>query len=253
VLVLAPAAQAAGAPVAPQVKQRQKQWRRSFQSAERYARARLGRVSFALVDDGGTLRRSHGARRYRSASVVKAMLLVSYLNRRGIRNHRLDFFSRAVLRPMITRSANDAATRVHSVVGHRGLARLARRAGMTRFATRPAWGDTQITAADQARFFVQIDRLVPRRHRRYARRLLRSIVGPQRWGIPRGAPRGTRIFFKGGWRPADGVIVHQVALVERGRRRVSLAVLTDRDRSYQYGHETVRGIAKRVLRPLARR
>jgi hypothetical protein len=61
------------------------------------------------------------------------------------------------------------------------------------------------------------------------------------------------VFFKGGWRPENGGwIIHQVALVERGKRRASLAVLTDGDRTDGYGHETIRGIAKRVLRPLAR-
>jgi hypothetical protein len=60
-----------------------------------------------------------------------------------------------------------------------------------------------------------------------------------------------RIFFKGGWRPETaGWLVHQAALVERGTRRVSIAVLTDHDRSREYGRATIRGIAKRALRPL---
>jgi hypothetical protein len=229
-------------------------WRRAYQSAVRYEHARLGRISFAIVDGTGVLRTFHGRSRYRSASLVKAMLLVSYLNRPGIRNHRLGAASRALLHPMITRSDNGAATRVLAIVGNRGLARLARRAGMTDFATAFAWGDTQMTAADQARFFLEIDKLVPRRHRRYARGLLRSIVPGQRWGIPAGLPRGARAYFKGGWRPvAGGWIVNQAALVERGRRRVALAVLTDHDRTDGYGHETIRGLTKRLLRPLARR
>jgi hypothetical protein len=36
--------------------------------------------------------------------------------------------------------------------------------------------------ADQTRFFLHIDRRIPVRHRRYAMRLLRSIVPSQRWG-----------------------------------------------------------------------
>jgi hypothetical protein len=155
---------------------------------------------------------------------------------------------------MITRSDNGAATRVRAIVGNRGLARLARRAGMTDFATAYAWGNTQLTAADQARFFVEIDKLVPPRHRRYARDLLRSIVPDQRWGIAAALPRGARAYFKGGWRPAaGGWIVNQAALVESRKVRVSLAVLTDHDRSDGYGHETIRGLTKRLLRPLAQR
>jgi hypothetical protein len=229
-------------------------WRRAYQSAVRYEHERLGRVAFAIVDGSGVLRTFHGRSRYRSASLVKAMLLVSYLNRPGIRDHRLGAASRALLHPMITRSDNGAATRVRAIVGNRGLARLARRAGMTDFATAYAWGDTQMTAADQARFFFKVDELAPPRHRRYARGLLRSIVPGQRWGIPAGLPRGARAYFKGGWRPvAGGWIVNQAALVERGKRRVALAVLTDHDRTDGYGHETIRGLTSRLLRPLARR
>jgi hypothetical protein len=229
-------------------------WRRAYQAAVRYEHARLGRISFAIVDGTGVLRTFHGRSRYRSASLVKAMLLVSYLNRPGIRGNRLGAASRALLHPMITRSDNDAATRVRAIVGNRGLARLARRAGMTDFATAYAWGDTQMTAADQARFFFKIDKLVPPRHRRYARGLLRSIVPGQRWGIPAGLPRGARAYFKGGWRSvAGGWIVNQAALVERGKRRVALAVLTDHDRTDGYGHETIRGLTSRLLRPLTQR
>ena len=248
-LTAAPTAQGAPAGDGEQARER---WARAAASAERYARGRRGRVSFALVDGQGKLRGLRGGRRYRSASVVKAMLLVAYLNRRGVRSRRLDFFSRVNLRPMIVRSDNGAASRIYSIVHARGLRRLARRAGMRRFRAHVKWGETQITAADQARFFARVDRLVPGRHRRFARRLLRGIVRPQRWGIPRALPRDSRVLFKGGWRRGRrGWIVHQVALVERGGRRVSLAVLTDRNRSQRYGHETIRGIAKRALRPLA--
>ena len=42
--------------------------------------------------------------------------------------------------------------------------------------------------------------------------------------------------------------VHQVALIERGRSRVALAVLTQGAPSMEYSHETIARIAKRVLR-----
>jgi hypothetical protein len=250
-LMLSSPVNGSATPASPQSHERE--WRRAFASAEHYTHRRLGRVSFALVDDEGRLHSYHGVRHYHSASLVKAMLLVAYLNQPRVRHHRLDFGSRALLRPMIVRSDNRAASRVRGMVGNVGLARVARRAGMQHFASATDWGSTHIAAGDQARFFYRIDRLVPRRHRLYARSLLAHVIGPQRWGVPQALPSHTRVFFKGGWRPERGAwVVHQAALVERGKRRASLAVLTDSDRTDGYGHETIRGIAKRVLRPLAR-
>jgi hypothetical protein len=46
------------------------------------------------------------------------------------------------------------------------------------------------------------------------------------------------------------VVTHQVALLKRGDRRVSLAILTTGNPSHPYGTETIRGIAKRLLRGL---
>jgi hypothetical protein len=235
--------------------QRHRLWARAFRSARAYARSRLGRVSIALVDDQGLVHSWLGRRTFFSASLVKAMLLVSYLRRREIRRRPLSASSRALLRPMITRSDNNAATAVRNIVGNAGLARLARRVGMRWFASALSWGDTHLSAEDQAVFFYGIDKFLPPRHRRYGMRLLAHVIAPQRWGTPEVVPRGRgeRVFFKGGWRPSvGGWIVNQAALVKgRGGRRMALAVLTDHDRTDGYGHETVRGVAARLVRVLA--
>jgi beta-lactamase class A len=226
-------------------------WRDAYRHAARFEASRLGRVSFAIVDAGGVLHTFHGRRRYQSASLAKAMILVSYLNRGDVRRVALSSTERKLLGPMITRSDNGAASRVYAIVGPRGLAQLARRAHMTDFASSYKWGDTQMTAADQARFFYRIDKLVPPRHRAYALRLLARVIPEQRWGVADAVPRGARIYFKGGWRPsAGGWIVNQAALVQSGGRRVALAVLTDHDRDEHYGRVTIRGLARRLLAPL---
>jgi hypothetical protein len=219
-------------------------------AAVRYAHARGGDVSFAVVDELGRLHSYRSARVVPAASVLKAMLLVAYLRQPSVRARALTDADRRLLAPMIRWSDNGTATTVRNLVGAAALERLARLAGMRHFRVRFPWGSSEITAAGQARFFYRVDRLVPKRHRAYARTLLASVVPSQRWGIPPAKPRGWKIFFKGGWGPGTGSVTHQVALLERGAQRVSLAVLTLGNPSHRYGTETIRGVASRLLRAL---
>ncbi len=147
---------------------------------------------------------------------------------------------------MITASDNKAADKVYDGVGDLGLQAVARAARMRHFLGVGALYETRTTAADQARFFLRIDRLVPARHRAYLRELLAGVIAPQRWGIvPVAATRHFTVFFKSGWREG---IEHQVALLERAGRRVALAVLTSGE-SAAVGRATQAGIAARVLAP----
>ena len=177
------------------------------------------------------------------------MLLVAYLNRASVRSRAIRDTDRALLGPMIRRSDNDTANRVIGLVGAAGIYRVASRARMDRFVLRlPIWGLSEITARDQARFFRRIDAYVPVRHRVYARFLLSHIIASQRWGIPPVVPDGYRIFFKGGWASGTGRVTHQVALLEKGETRISLAILTEFNPSHRYGTATIRGVAARLLR-----
>jgi hypothetical protein len=224
-------------------------WRANVAAATRYAETRAGAESFAVMTEDGRLLGRLKGRSYPSASLLKAMLLVAYLNEPSVRARALASRERLLLASMIRRSANAPATYFVRLLGHRPLDRLAERAGMTHFRlVISPWGHSRITAADQARFFARIDRLTPARHRAYARRLLASVVPSQRWGIPPVAPEGWRIFLKGGWGLGTGWVTSQVALLERGERRVSLAVLTRGNPSHAYGTVTIRGIAARLVR-----
>jgi len=215
--------------------------------AERWAEQREGRVSFAVVDSRGRLHASHGTRPYPAASTTKAMLLVAYLRRTG--SAPVPPPVRPILARMIRRSGNRAASAVHAIVGDAGLASVAAAARMRRFAPDGTWSNVLVTAADQARLFARIDRLVPRRHRPYARRLLETIVPRQSWGVPKALRRdGFRVLFKGGWRRR---LVHQAALIERDGGRIALAVLTDGNPTHVYGRGTIEGIARRLLATVA--
>jgi hypothetical protein len=219
-----------------------------IQEAQRYARRRGGAVGFAVAVPDKRIRGVNLDHRFYSASVVKAMLALAVV--RAAPRRALTAGERALLRPMITVSDNDAASTVYARVGRDGLLRIARAARMTRFDVGFNWADALLTARDQARLFLRIDRLAPRRHRAYLRELLASIVPWQRWGIaPVAEERGFHIMFKGGWRIG---IFHQVALLERDGGRMALAVLTS-GTDHGYGRETQSGIAARVLgRPVSR-
>jgi beta-lactamase class A len=219
-----------------------------IEEAQRFARRRGGTVGFAVAVPGKRIRGVNVDHRFYSASVVKAMLALAVV--RAAPRRALTASERALLRPMITYSDNDAASTVYARVGRDALMRIARAAGMTRFDVSFNWADALLTARDQARLFLRIDRLAPRRHRAYLRGLLGAIVPSQRWGIaPVAEERGFHVMFKGGWRTG---IFHQVALLERDGRRVAVAVLTS-GTDHGYGRETQAGIAARVLaRPVRR-
>jgi hypothetical protein len=224
-------------------------WDDRVRDAARYARGRTGAVSFAAVDEFGHIHSFRRGTRYSSASLVKAMLLVAYLRKGDVRGRRLHPSERAQLGPMIRVSDNGAASAIHARVGSSGLNRLARRSGMKRFVPNPVWGGCQLTARDQAQFFSKLRRLIPERHRSYALGLLRNIVPGQRWGVPDGKPKGWIAHFKGGWYPdGDGWRVHQGALLRRGPRQMSIAVLTRGGPGLAYGAATIRGVTDRLFR-----
>jgi hypothetical protein len=214
----------------------------AVQDARAYARGRAGTVAFAVARPGGKIRGLNVNHEFFSASVVKAMLALEVV--REARHRALSATERGLLHPMITYSDNDAASAVYRRVGGAGLYRVAAAAHMTHFRDVGNWADSHITAADQVRLFLRIDKLAPKRHRAYLRGLLASIIPGQRWGIaPVAEARDFHIMFKGGWR---NNISHQVALLERDGQRIALAVLTS-GAPDPYGRLTETGVAERVL------
>jgi hypothetical protein len=224
-------------------------WKGRVASARQFALHRTGSVSFAIVGERGNLRGYKPRREFHSASVVKAMLMVSYLRRDTVRHRPLSSGDKALLAPMIQRSDNATATAIFNIIGLDGLKRLARVAKMRDFHPNVVWGLTRISAGDQASFFYRLRRYIPRRHRHYAFRLLSHIVSYQSWGIPPAKPSGWRVYFKGGFIPATGGWrINQVARLTRGSRKLGLAVLSQGNPSLEYGAKTVQGVTARLLR-----
>ena len=225
-------------------------WRPDVEAADAFARTRRGVVSFAVRTECDAWGRRQDVA-VPSASVLKAMLLVAELQRPDVRDRPLTAGQKALLSPMIRRSDNAAATRVLGLVGGARLQRDAARWGMRRFHLRSPWGMSTITAREQARFWLHLDRRLPPRHRAYGLTLLRTIVPSQRWGVGRVAPAGWTLHFKGGWGSGSGAVDHQVALLTRGTERVSLAIMTTSQGTHRYGQATLRGMATRLLAGLA--
>ncbi|HEX4483778.1 MAG TPA: serine hydrolase [Solirubrobacteraceae bacterium] len=223
-------------------------WQPHVGAAISYAHTRAGEVSFAVR----TEQRQWGWRVTRtvpSASVLKAMLLVAYLDDPRVRDRPLRASDRRLIDPMIERSDNEAATSVLGLVGPSGVDGVARRAHMREFSLDPTvWGLSRIDAADQARFFLHIDREVVRRHRAAAMHLLASVEPSQRWGIGRIRLPGWQLYFKGGWGAGTGEVEHQVVLLRHGSVRVSLAVLITDSPSHEYAKQTLQGVFARLLR-----
>jgi hypothetical protein len=226
-------------------------WRAAVVRARRWAAGRPERVRFALrVEDRDWAFR--GAERTNSNSVLKATVLVAYLRRGSVRDRALTARERALLEPMIRRSANEPVPPLIDAIG--GLERLravGRLGGMRRFApVRNPWGTSQITATDEVAFFAALPALLPPRHRAYALELLRTIVPSQRWGAARAVPTGWLARFKGGW--DDHGDVKQVLRLECGDRLVTLSVLVD-GTNHERSIAVIERTGRRLLMPLRAR
>jgi hypothetical protein len=216
-------------------------------AAGRFLDSRSGASAFAVVDSQGRLAGTRLHRHFRTASVVKAMMLVAYLQMLDARHRSLGGADRSLLYPMIHVSDNNAASAVLAIVGGAALARVALQAGMRDYAPGVGWwAFTQTSAADQAHFFSLLSKLIPARFYGYARGLLSGIDPSQSWGVPAvGRPRW-QVLFKGGWLPAEGVF-NQVALLERAHVSFTVAVLTSSEPSMSYGEQTIEGVATALL------
>jgi hypothetical protein len=215
-------------------------------TTERWLHGRLGVTALAVIDSRGRL---HGYRydmQFGSASLVKAMLLVQYL-----RTHaRISTHERFLLTRMIVGSDYAATDSVFAHVGTGGLSDLARVAGIQRFTPSSMWALSQVTAADQARFFYRLDSLVPARHRTLLERVLAERGRYRGWGIPQAAlRRGWHVWWKDGWmHSAHGELLLQAARLERHGVTFSVAVIADGQPTSGYGVATMRGVGERLLR-----
>ncbi|GLX00160.1 hypothetical protein [Microtetraspora sp. NBRC 16547] len=145
-------------------------------------------------------------RRFRSASIVKILIAIDYLERQ---KDPIPARDAALLAPMLRGSDDDAATALWRRGGQgRIVQRMARKIGLTDTAPPPAakpgfWGYTAISAIDIARVYrYLLDKAEPRvrdvvmGHLRQAQQCATDGFD-QYFGIPRGVPRPWAV--KQGW------------------------------------------------------
>ena len=231
--------------------QEAKSWSPDGRPATEYAKSRSGDVSFSVFDMHGRQRAFNASNKAPMASTYKVMLMVAYLRR--ISNRGLNDSDRRLLRPMIIRSDNGAATQIDESFGRGPLEELADDADMKSFVwVDNPWGRSQTSARDQAYFMRTLEHYVPDRHWDFARRLLTQITPSQRWGIGQVPVRGWHLQFKGGWGSGTGWVNHQVVLLSKDGRRIGLAVTTENSPSHEYGKDTLEGVFRILLRDLPR-
>jgi len=221
--------------------------RMAIAAAVRYLNGRTGRTSLAVVDSSGRLSGIRLRAHFQSASVVKVMFLTAFLQRLHADRRSVSALDRSLLYPMIHESDNDAASAVLDRVGRAAVARVAREAGMRDYAPGVGWwAFTQTSAADQARFFIAVERLIPREFWPYARGLLAGIEPEQSWGVPEVARPRWQVFFKTGALPSEGLF-NETARLERPGVTFTVSVFSTGDPSQAYGEETMRGVGERLL------
>jgi hypothetical protein len=216
-------------------------------AAGRFLDSRAGRTSFAVVDNQGRLSGVRVHEHFQSASVIKVMMLVAYLQMLNAHHRGLNSADNALLYPMIHISDNEAASAVLGIVGAGALRRVAREAGMSDYALGVGWwAFSQTSAADQASFFFALERLIPEQFYGYARGLLSGIEPSQSWGFPSVARPRWQVFFKTGALPSEGLF-NEVGRLERPGVTFTIAVFTTGDPSMDYGEETIQGVASALL------
>jgi hypothetical protein len=196
---------------------------------------------------------------YDSASIVKVAIMAAVLRRQEAQHRYLTAREDRLLRAMIQRSDNDAASRLYASLGRGpGLKKFYKAAGMTHTTPGPGryWGLTQITAADQVVLLAHLARpskLLNERGRAYARKLMASVTSSQAWGVSAG-PRAAkaRVELKNGWlsRNSHGWRVHSTGHVSGDGRDYLVAVLTMDNKTMDRGIDSVEGVSKIVWRDL---
>lgn len=220
---------------------------------------RSGTVAVGLYDRTTnttcTLRSSTA---YDSASVVKVTVLATLLWDAKKHNRYLTDRENTLAKAMITKSDNDATSKLWRQLGLTKIKGFLTAAGMTQ--TKPGangyWGLTQITVTDEQKLLKLLtasNTVLSDNSRAYILKLMGQVISSQRWGTPYGAGSGVAWHVKNGWlqRSTHGWRVHSVGTFKGGGHDYTITVLTHGNSTMNYGITTIQGVAKVIHRDLA--
>ena len=223
--------------------------------------ARRGRSSTVAVwvdaPSAGVTCSLSGSSHFDSASIVKVTILGATL-RKALDQHRfLTSNETVLLRAMITKSDNNAASTLWARLGHTYLQHFLNLAGMRQTVLGPGgfWGLTQVTAHDEMlllRVLLTSNSVLSSNSRAYALSLMAQVISSQRWGVPAGAPRTVTVQVKNGWLPraTHGWRINSIGAFTSAKGWYSIVVLTMDNPTMSYGITTVESIARVIHRDL---
>ncbi|MES4891455.1 serine hydrolase [Streptomyces sp. NPDC096012] len=194
---------------------------------------------------------------YDSASTVKVTVLATLLWDAKKHNRYLTSTETKLATAMITRSDNDATSRLWKQLGLTKIKGFLAAAGMTK--TTPGtggyWGLTQENVTDEQKLLKLItarNSVLSDNSRAYIQKLMGQVVSSQRWGTPAGAPSSVSVHVKNGWlqRATHGWRVHSLGTFKGTGHDYMISVLTQDNATMGYGVTTIQNVAKAIHKDL---
>jgi beta-lactamase class A len=228
---------------------------RDIQAARR---GRSSTVALWVDDPGAGITCSlSGSARFDSASIVKVTILGAVLRKALDQNRFLTSSETTLLRAMITKSDNNAASTLWARLGRSYLQHFLNLAGMRQTVLGPGgyWGLTQITAHDEMlllRLLLTSNTVLSANSRGYALGLMAQVISSQRWGVPAGAPRTVTVHVKNGWLPraSHGWRINSIGGFTWPGGWYSIVVLSMDNPTMSYGITTAEAVARVIHRDL---
>ncbi|QKW08804.1 serine hydrolase [Streptomyces sp. NA04227] len=225
---------------------------------DRALHGRAGTVAVSVHDPGTrTSCALHAKSAFDSASIVKVTVLAALLRTAEQEHRALTAEERDRAEAMITESDNKATSALWKQLGRERIQDFLDAAGMRDTVPGPGrfWGLTRVTAEDEQRLLDLITRANPVLSDASRARLLEdmaAVVPDQRWGTPAGAPATELAHLKNGWleREKQGWRVHSIGAFQGAGRAYTMTVLTQGNKNFAYGVDTIEGVARAVHKEL---